>query len=125
MTILGNTRRPDVSFYSNGRIDITARAAKQLNLHDGDVVDIAAIDGECYIYVKHLGTDVMGRHEAACYPTKRGSNNYRCHSVRLTAFILQQHNGARSVKLPVGEPEQKPTLGIVLPIITRINLDKR
>lgn len=124
MTVLGNTRRPDVSFYNTGRIDITARAARLLDLHDGDVIDIAFFDGECYLYVKHLGTDVTGRHEAAVHPTKLGSRNYRCNSVRLSAFILDQHNGARSVRLPLGDAVQLPSLGTAIPIIIRNNIKR-
>ena len=122
MTVLGNTRRPDVTFYTNGRIDITARAARLLNLHDGDVIDIASIDGECYLYVKHLGSDVTGRHQAAVHATKRGSRNYRCHSIKLAAFVLSRHEGMARARLPLGEPTVLPHIGFAVPIIIRNNI---
>ena len=39
-SILGNTRKADITFYASGRIDISARVAKHLQLSRGDVLDI-------------------------------------------------------------------------------------
>ena len=45
-SILGNTRKADIVFYSSGRIDITSHIAKQLHLSRGDVLDIMSENGE-------------------------------------------------------------------------------
>ncbi len=50
-SILGNTRRADISFYSSGKIDITSRIANALGMVDGDVIDIMMWKGEFYLYV--------------------------------------------------------------------------
>ena len=48
------TRRPDITFYRNGRIDITASVAERLSLRAGDVIDIARGKEEYYLYVLSL-----------------------------------------------------------------------
>ena len=40
------TRRGDVTFHADGRIDITAHVSRQLKLERGDVVGIATTDDE-------------------------------------------------------------------------------
>lgn len=119
MTVLGNTRRPDVTFFATGRIDITARVSKMLGLEKGDVIDIAQMGSETFLYVMHKGTEVVGRHEAACRPTKGTSRNMRCHSKRLAGFVLERHPGKEMVRLPVGAPIHHQQLGTALPIIIR------
>lgn len=125
MTItLENTRRPDITFHSDGRIDITARVAKALSLHPGDVIDIAHDSSEYYLYVKHHNT--VGRHEAQCYATNHGKicNNLRAHSKRLCQAVLKVNGNYLTARLPVGEPFQHGSLGTVLPIIIHHNIEK-
>lgn len=47
-SILGNTRKADITFYASGRIDISARVAKHLQLSRGDVLDIMIDQDEFY-----------------------------------------------------------------------------
>lgn len=124
VTTLDNTRRPDITFHSDGRIDITARVAKALSLHPGDVIDIAHDAGEYYLYVKHRNT--IGRHEAQCRATYRGKtcNNLRAHSKRLCLAVLKVNGNYTIARLPVGEPQQHSSLGIVLPIIIKHNIPR-
>ena len=119
---LQNTRRPDITFHSDGRIDITARVAKALSLHPGDVIDIAHDSSEYYLYVKHR--NAIGRHEAQCHPTNKGKicNNLRAHSRRLCLAVLRVNGNYTIARLPVGEPFQHKSLGIVLPIIIHYNI---
>ena len=51
-SILGNTRKADITFYASGRIDISARVAKHLQLSRGDVLDIMIDQDEFYLYVR-------------------------------------------------------------------------
>ena len=75
------TRRPDITFYRNGRIDITASVAERLSLRAGDVIDIARGKEEYYLYVRLRRSDgAVGRHEAQCYPSKSGTRNFRAYS---------------------------------------------
>ena len=39
-SILGNTRRSDISFSPNGKIDISSRIVKALGMEKGDVIDM-------------------------------------------------------------------------------------
>ena len=60
-SILGNTRKADITFYASGRIDISARVAKHLQLSRGDVLDIMIDQDEFYLYVRLRSPN--GRHE--------------------------------------------------------------
>lgn len=119
--LLGNTRRPDVSFYANGRIDITARVAKLLSLQENDVIDIAVEGGEYLLYRKYKAESLIGRHEAQCHVTKRGifrSNNIRAYSKRLCAAILKASGTEFTARLPVGDTQTLGHHGTAVAIIT-------
>ena len=122
-TTLENTRRPDITFHTSGRIDITARVVKALSLLPGDVIDIAHDASEYYLYVKHRNT--VGRHEAQCSPTYKGRtcHNLRAHSKRLCMAVINV-NGNSVARLPVGDPINHPSLGVALPVIIRHNIKK-
>lgn len=121
---LNNTRRPDITFHSNGRIDITARVAKALALHPGDVIDIAHDGTEYYLYAKHR--NAIGRHEAQCASTYKGRtcNNLRAHSRHLCQAVLRVNGNYLTARLPVGEPINHPSLGTALPIIIHYNITR-
>lgn len=118
------TRRPDITFHSSGRIDITARVTKALALQPGDVIDIAHDTGEYYLYVKHR--NAVGRHEAQCAPTYKGHtcNNMRAHSKLLCQAVLKVNGNYLEARLPVGEPINHPSLGKALPIIIKLNIPR-
>ena len=121
-TLLNNTRRHDVAFHRDGRIDITAHIAKQLNMQAGDVIDIAKGQGEFLLYIKHKAETVIGRHEAQCYKTNKScrvSNNLRAYSTRLTAQVLALCSATDTARLNAGQPFKHPLLGITAPIIIR------
>ena len=126
-SILTNTRRPDISFYPDGRIDITARIAKELDLRDGDVIDIA-IDGEEYLlYRKYEGRNLIGKHEGQVHVTKkcvRSCNNLRTYSKRLCAEMIKvSHSLSMKARLPIGTPMFIPNTCIkAVPIIYKRNL---
>lgn len=89
-SILGNTRRADISFYSSGKIDITSRIANALGMVDGDVIDIMTWKGEFYLYISIQAADICGRHETQCHPSKRGSRHFRTWCRRLCSAILSE-----------------------------------
>lgn len=115
--ILSSSRRPDIKFYSSGRIDICARVSKALALSPGDAIDILAQDGEYYLYVIARARDSLGRHHAICQPSKIGSHHFRSWSAPLARAILSATHANGSVSLPAGKPL---LLGshIAIPIIT-------
>lgn len=121
--LLDNTRRHDITFNAGGRIEISARVTKALDLKPGDVIDIAMSDRdrEVYLYVKHR--QPAGRHKAQVYVTNsrvRHCNSLRAHSVELCRKVLDMRGfSVAQVHLPVGEPEEIPCIGLALPLIVR------
>lgn len=126
-SILQFTRRPDVTFYANGRIDITSRVAKAIGLHDGDVIDILEeIHGEYFIYIRHHADRVCGNHEATVHATKAGSRNFRCYSSRMCHYILSMHgiNGKGAIlRAPAGRTINSDVYGPMMALVTRLNLE--
>ena len=120
-SLTDNSRRVDITFHRDGRIDINAHVAKMLGLQDGDVIDIATDGIECYLYIRHQSARAVGRHRGRCYATHRGKrkqNNLRAYNVALTRAMLRGRN-ADAVSLSVGEVVETAELGRALPIITR------
>lgn len=115
-SILGNTRKADITFYASGRIDISARVAKHLQLSRGDVLDIMIDQDEFYLYVRLRSPN--GRHEAMVFPTNKAGNHFRTSSSRLCTAILQKCKTTDKAKLCVGEPTENE-YGKLLPIITK------
>ena len=125
-SLLGSySRKPDVSFYKNGRIDITARAARVIGIAPGDVLDVAYDGDEYYMFVRSKADECTGRHEAKCWPTKKGSHNYRAHSKRLCTAIMKLSKAQDVVRLPIGDRAllfNKTTPAVIL--IARNNLSE-
>jgi hypothetical protein len=121
-SILDNTRRSDVTFYKDGRIDITAHVATDLRLQEGDVIDIAYDDeGEYFLYIKKKGTSLLGRHEAQCRATNRRGkvcHNFRAYSRRLCREVLRLNGNKDRARLIAGTLVENE-LGKALPIIIR------
>lgn len=117
-SILGNTRKADITFHPSGLICIASRVSKLLALSHGDVIDVMDGQGEFYLYVKHRAPTV-GRHEGMVFPAKEDSNTYRASSVRLCRFILHQCGVDSKACLCVGTPVTLFHYGTALPIITK------
>lgn len=105
--LLENTRRHDIAFHANGRIEISAHVTRVLGILPGDVIDIAVDERtrEVYLYVKHR--QPAGRHKAQCYRTGKGRtcNSLRAYSVEICRQVLDiRGDKVRQVKLPVGDP---------------------
>ena len=124
-SLLQNTRRPDVTFHSSGRIDITARIARALGLSKGDVIDIATDGNEYLLYARHRAANITGNHEAQCWPTNHGkhhNNNLRCQSRRLCLAVINAvRPGADVLRLPAGPAVKHASIGYScgVPLITR------
>lgn len=123
-SILNNTRRPDVTFYPNGRIDITANVARKLNLHQGDVIDIVDNGGlEYLLYIKHRGETLVGNHEAVCRQSKRRSHNFRAYSKRLCSFMFRfTDRKDEPFRVPAGEVMRYKDYGIMVALLTKMNI---
>lgn len=117
-SILGNTRKADMTFYQTGRICISARVAKALSLSSGDVIDIMHGDGEIYLYVKHRAP-LVGRHEGMAFRSNKNGHHCVASSINLSRFILQQCGVSDRVRLSCGLPVELQHYGIAIPIIIK------
>lgn len=95
------SRKPDITFFEDGRIDISARVANMLSLEWGDVVDIAYYCGEYHLYISHKNP--IARYDARVRTTKKRSRNFRCNSARLARAMLCAAGEKLSARLPAGE----------------------
>lgn len=121
-SILEQTRRPDVTFYPSGRIDIVARIAKLLDIHHGDVIDIAVNGCEYQLYVKFRGG--CGNHEATVRSSKNNGRNLRCYSKRLCDAMMRTQNSDFNdvLRLPAGECIANEHYGRMVTLITKMNI---
>ena len=107
-SLLKKSRKADISFHKNGKIDITARVARLLSIQNGDVIDVGVEKSECFLYVRHRGQNCMGRHEAQCSPTKRNSYNFRAYSVKLCRAMMNfTECSDKTLHLACGEKIEK------------------
>lgn len=125
-SLVPNSRRPDVTFYHCGRIDISSHVAVRLGLRRGDVIDVAEHKGEYLLYVRQRAEYVIGRHEAFVFPSCKGkkyANNFRSYSRRLCKAIYNasrlSSDEHKKLRLPVGEPITIESYGTAIPLITR------
>lgn len=120
-SILGNTRKADITFHRGGRICISARVSKSLDLAHGDIIDIMRGEGELYLVVKHRAP-VVGRHEGMVFLSNKNGHHCIASSIRLCSYILNECHAAEYVKLCCGEPVTLPLYGPALPIIIKYRL---
>ena len=121
-SILGNSRKADVTFHASGRICISARVSKLLSLAHGDVIDIIVEQGrganETYLYVK-FRAPIIGRHEGMIFRSNKNGNHCIASSIKLCRYILQQCRGGDKVRLCCGSPVELGIYGTALPIIVK------
>lgn len=119
------TRRPDITFYGGGRIDITSDIVRALGIQPGDVIDIARGKSDYYLYVRHRRADgLLGRHEAQCYPSKSGSLNFRAYSKRICSAVLSVAGGSVA-RIMAGGCVESDNLGRAVILIPQHNLESQ
>lgn len=69
MKLLINKPKSDINFYDNGTIEIARRISTILELHDGDYVNIADIDGEHILFKSPYGIKI-----------RKSNNTHKDHS---------------------------------------------
>lgn len=122
-SLIGNTRRADVTFRRNGKIDLSSSVARSLSLEPGDGINILTDGDEYYLYVAHRSSDSNGlRYEARCFATSRKSNHFRSSSVRLCRAVLKACNQAEIANLAVGPLVEHTDGRKMLTLITRLNI---
>lgn len=127
-SLLGNrSRKPDVTFRSDGRIDIAARVSKMLGLGAGDVIDIGYDSEEYYLYVRAKAAEIVGRHEAQCRPANpavRNGHYFRAYSTTLCAAILGAAGVTDKAAILAGRVQEVPGLGRAIIILPHSNIIK-
>lgn len=126
-SLIDNTRRPDVVFYRNGKIEIAANVAKTLNLQAGDVIDIITNNIEYYIVVKYKANEVVGNHDCKVMRSNKRGNHLRCYSTKICNKIFSICNFeldssylySDKVRLACGLPTTLPTHDRALPLIIK------
>lgn len=120
-SLLGNTRKNDITVYRNGRIDISAHVSLLLGLNKGDVIDLIDTGSEYFLYVKYHAPTV-GRHEAVCFPTNACGRHFRTYSKRLCNALIKAFDcDNNKMGLVIGEPMALFHIDVALPIINRKN----
>ena len=118
--IIERTRRKDITFYKSGRIDITARVARILNLKQGDSINISKDEnGEFLLFAQH---NQFGRHCAKVYKTCCKGLNFRANSKKLywsLVSICEVKTTAEKVSFFCGEQTNINNI-TYLPIITKL-----
>lgn len=115
--IIKHNRRPDITFYRNGRITITARIARMLSLQQGDCINVMQDGQEYLLHVQPRPG--CGNYVAACYRVKPGSNSFYCSSTFLCQHILEVAKCPDAVRAGffIGYPMELEGT-VFLPIIT-------
>ena len=114
------SRRVDIYFRRNGRVDIMASVVKALGIVDGDVVNVlSSSSGEYYFYVAHRAVDRSSnsryRNAVHCVTSSRRKgvqrNNMRFNNIELTRRINSVTGSAESW-LFVGQPRDLSSFGV-------------
>ena len=119
--IVTTTRKGDITFHSNGRMDIKAHVARTLDLKTGDVVNIVERGNYCkeyYLYVVRRKEQVVGRHACTCHSVKNKGNYLRVFNKALTTFMLRLCHAEDKISVRVGSMETIQGIGAALPLIT-------
>lgn len=124
-SLIGNSRKPDIMFHRNGKIDISAYAAKCLRLSDGDVIDVVQDFGEYLITVRQRASDTIGRHEGVCHRSNARGRHFRAYSKKLCTIMLNMAEAKHCVAFPVGEKRTIVGVGDVLHVVTQNPLMKQ
>lgn len=125
-SVIGNTRKVDITFFSNGKIDISSRISKALALQKGDVLDILNGNGELYLYVR-MHAPTVGRYEAMCFPTHENSWHFRAWSKNLCQYMIKRSGSSlNKIQICAGDLVTLPGNFKAFPLIYKNVLnDKR
>lgn len=104
-SLIETSRKADISFSAGGCIDIAAGLARRLNLHRGDVINVAADDGDLYLYVQHRAP-LQGRYKAQCMPSNRRGGHFRAYSRQLCKTMLDVFGMKGCVRCMTGETRE-------------------
>lgn len=117
-SLLGRTRRAEVSFHPDGRIDVSARVSLALSLRRGDVLDVLRAGRELWLVVR-FRAPARGRHEASCRPSKGEGRNFRAWSARLCRAVSAECGlGGSAARLAAGDAGE-PLPGVPgVPLLT-------
>lgn len=117
--LLRYSRRPDIVFYQSGRIQISTKVAKQIELNSGDVIGFCNDNGEYYLYRR--AKNPPGSHKCRVIRANVRTGSFIAHSHEITNIFFSICSGKTKLAIPCGEPIQTEK-GITIPIITKLAL---
>lgn len=120
-SLLGRTRKHDITFHQSGKISISKRIISLLQLHEGDVIDVMHHQGEYYLYVKRKET-IAGANRVTIRKAKENHNHFRAYSTTLTSAMRKACGATGDARLCTGNLVALPNIGNVVPIITKYTL---
>lgn len=112
MNLLINKPRSDINFYENGTIEIVRRISDILELHDGDCVNIAEVNGEHILFKSSYGIRIRKSNQ-----THKNHGFMRGYNKTVCSMILK---GAKRARYRIGGIETIDNKKCVY-IITQIN----
>ena len=102
-SILPNSRKHDITFHASGKIEISAHIARKLSLTPGDVIDIAEVSGELYLYVKLRSANYTGRYDGRVWATaQNGKGTFRTWSKAIAKAVLNKAHATDRLRCPCG-----------------------
>lgn len=94
--LLSEQRRCDIYFRRSGRIDISSSTAKRLGLNEGDMLNLAMIEGELYLYISHKAVEGERRRLNSVHPSKDNYHHFRCQYLEMTRCVARYTGNAES-----------------------------
>lgn len=120
--LLNKTRCHDLSITSRGKIDISARVVRILELHSGDIVGLYEIDRDLCISRLYKSEELNAKHRCCVHPTSGKRGTFRLWSVDITKKIFDAAGCSNNtLRLACGEPKSIDNK-IYIPIITKLKL---
>lgn len=120
--LVQTTRRPDITIYRNGRIDISAHVVALLKINQGDVVNVVRDDeGEIYLCVS-FRVPLYGRFSGRCVFTNRKGHHMRTYSKSICNELFQLMHAPESMRIAhiaIGEMHCIDGLSILTLILKR------
>lgn len=131
--LMPTPRRPALTIYPNGRIEISSRIARRLALQRGDVIGFTTDPPNLYITVTRRAADSdTSSFSLRVKPSKLTCKSFRCYckaiTDRIRSLYLSQHpdtSPSTILRFPAGQTTIDPTYGPAINIITHINITQQ
>ena len=119
--IISHHRRPDLTFYPNGRIDLSSNLVKQLSLQPNDVIAMSVDDEDNILlhrYIQAAERYNSTRYTGALYPSHLGQRSLRTNNISYYKYLNHRFpNLSPTIHTAIGSIIQHPLYGLCANII--------